>query len=146
MQHQGRAADLWTERTIIHFSPMGPQQLGGVRGRGCLPHQIVETASLFGRRFRHQLRCVKLSECGILISPTKLDQLELGLGLFNLLRDRITCQPPACSARMQDEMSHSFRVTDSIVDCDGASRPQAQQSEPVTLCCFDNGLQVLDLP
>ena len=125
---------------------MGPQQLGSVRGRSCLPHQIVERASLLGRRIRHQLRRVKLSERRVLIAPTKLDQLELGLGLFNLLRDRITCQPPACSARMQDEMSHSFRVTDSIVDRDGASRPEAQQSEPVTLCRFDDGLQILDLP
>ena len=70
----------------------------------------------------------------------------MGFGLFNLVGAWITCQPPACRARMQDEMGHSLRVADSIVDCDGASRPEAQQSEPVTLCRFDNGLQVLDLP
>src|SRR5262245_41998186 len=47
---------------------------------------------------------------------------------------------------MQDEAGHALRVANGIIDCDGASRPQAQQGESVAFGRFDNGLQILNLP
>jgi hypothetical protein len=47
---------------------------------------------------------------------------------------------------VKDEMGHSLGMAHGVVDCNCPSGPQAQQSEPVTLCCLDDGLQILDLP
>src|SRR6185312_5666276 len=83
--------------------------------------QIIEPLSLFARAAGNELRGEYLTECRIVPSPPKADELDQGFRLLTLLRRSRAAQHSASVGAQQDKMGDPFRMPRRIGDCDRAS-------------------------